>query len=65
MTWEVAGAASDRPLKEPVTPYGPYPCKAISKILNRTSVDGDEIIIYAGKELNWHTLAYYVILCVF
>ncbi|KOB68800.1 putative lethal (2) giant larvae [Operophtera brumata] len=33
----VAGAASDRPLKEPVTPYGPYPCKAITKILNRTS----------------------------
>ncbi|CAH0719560.1 unnamed protein product, partial [Brenthis ino] len=46
--WEVAGAASDRPLKEPVTPYGPYPCKAISKILNRTSVDGDEIVIFAG-----------------
>ncbi|KAF9421001.1 hypothetical protein HW555_002984, partial [Spodoptera exigua] len=48
VTWEVAGAASDRPLKEPITPYGPYPCKAISKILNRTSVDGDEITIYAG-----------------
>ncbi|XP_061377148.1 lethal(2) giant larvae protein homolog 1 isoform X1 [Danaus plexippus] len=48
VTWEVAGAASDRPLKEPVTPYGPYPCKAISKILNRTSVGGDELIIFAG-----------------
>ncbi|XP_072932199.1 lethal(2) giant larvae protein homolog 1 isoform X2 [Epargyreus clarus] len=48
VTWEVAGAASDRPLKEPITPYGPYPCKAISKFLNRTSVDGDEITIYAG-----------------
>nr|CBH09297.1 putative lethal (2) giant larvae [Heliconius melpomene] len=48
VTWEVAGASSDRPLKEPVTPYGPYPCKAISKILNRSSVDGDEIVIYAG-----------------
>ncbi|XP_026490787.2 lethal(2) giant larvae protein isoform X1 [Vanessa tameamea] len=48
VTWEVAGAASDRPLKEPVTPYGPYPCKAINKILTRTSVDGDEITIYAG-----------------
>ncbi|CAH2980453.1 unnamed protein product [Chilo suppressalis] len=48
VTWEVAAAASERPLKEPVTPYGPYPCKAISKILNRTSVDGEEIIIYAG-----------------
>ncbi|KAL4709933.1 hypothetical protein ACJJTC_003896 [Scirpophaga incertulas] len=48
VTWEVAAAASDRPLKEPVTPYGPYPCKAISKILTRTSVDGQEILIYAG-----------------
>ncbi|XP_045535605.1 lethal(2) giant larvae protein [Papilio machaon] len=48
VTWEVAGASSDRPLKEPITPYGPYPCKAISKILIRTSVDNDEIIIYAG-----------------
>ncbi|KAL0840991.1 hypothetical protein ABMA28_014771 [Loxostege sticticalis] len=48
VTWEVAAAASDRPLKEPVTPYGPYPCKAISKILTRTSVDGDEIVIYSG-----------------
>ncbi|XP_049868986.1 lethal(2) giant larvae protein isoform X2 [Pectinophora gossypiella] len=48
VTWEVAGAASDRPLKEPVTPYGPYPCKAISKILNRTDVSGEEITIFAG-----------------
>ncbi|XP_037293654.1 lethal(2) giant larvae protein isoform X3 [Manduca sexta] len=48
VTWEVAGAASDRPLKEPVTPYGPYPCKAITKILNRTSIDGEELIVYAG-----------------
>ncbi|XP_028172774.1 lethal(2) giant larvae protein isoform X4 [Ostrinia furnacalis] len=48
VTWEVAAAASDRPLKEPVTPYGPYPCKAISKILTRTSVDGEEIVIYSG-----------------
>ncbi|XP_013142999.1 PREDICTED: lethal(2) giant larvae protein, partial [Papilio polytes] len=48
VTWEVAGAASDRPLKEPITPYGPYPCKAISKILIRTSVDNEEITIYAG-----------------
>ncbi|CAH2037874.1 unnamed protein product, partial [Iphiclides podalirius] len=48
VTWEVAGASSDRPLKEPITPYGPYPCKAISKILIRTSVDNDEITIYAG-----------------
>uniref|UniRef100_A0AAU8EGR6 Lethal (2) giant larvae n=1 Tax=Grapholita molesta TaxID=192188 RepID=A0AAU8EGR6_GRAMO len=47
VTWEVGGA-SDRPLKEPVTPYGPYPCKAITKILNRTSVTGEEITIYAG-----------------
>ncbi|KAI8435696.1 hypothetical protein MSG28_003949 [Choristoneura fumiferana] len=38
VTWEVGGGASDRPLKEPITPYGPYPCKAITKILNRTSV---------------------------
>ncbi|XP_026317758.1 protein lethal(2) giant larvae [Hyposmocoma kahamanoa] len=48
VTWEVAGAASDRPLKEPVTPYGPYPCKAINKILIRTSIDGEEVTIYAG-----------------
>ncbi|XP_034830505.1 lethal(2) giant larvae protein homolog 1 isoform X3 [Maniola hyperantus] len=48
VTWEVASTASDRPLKEPVTPYGPYPCKSITKILNRTSVDGEEITIYAG-----------------
>lgn len=48
VTWEVGGGASDRPLKEPVTPYGPYPCKAITKILNRTSVTGEEITIYAG-----------------
>ncbi|XP_028043752.1 lethal(2) giant larvae protein isoform X3 [Bombyx mandarina] len=48
VTWEVAGASSDRPLKEPVTPYGPYPCKAITKILNRTSVDGEDITIFAG-----------------
>ncbi|XP_073945065.1 LOW QUALITY PROTEIN: LLGL domain-containing protein l(2)gl [Choristoneura fumiferana] len=48
VTWEVGGGASDRPLKEPITPYGPYPCKAITKILNRTSVTGEEITIYAG-----------------
>ncbi|XP_052759396.1 lethal(2) giant larvae protein homolog 1 isoform X2 [Galleria mellonella] len=48
VTWEVSGAASERPIKEPITPYGPYPCKAITKILNRTSVNGDEILIYAG-----------------
>ncbi|XP_041978692.1 lethal(2) giant larvae protein homolog 1 [Aricia agestis] len=48
VTWEVAGAASERPLKEPITPYGPYPCKAITKLLTRTSVDGEEITIYAG-----------------
>ncbi|XP_048482979.1 lethal(2) giant larvae protein isoform X3 [Plutella xylostella] len=47
VTWE-AGGAGERALKEPVTPYGPYPCKAISKLLNRTSVDGDQITIYAG-----------------
>lgn len=49
VTWEVGGGASDRPLKEPITPYGPYPCKAITKILNRTSVAGEEITIYAGE----------------
>lgn len=48
VTWEVAGAAGERPLKEPVTPYGPYPCKAISKILIRTAQDGEELTIYAG-----------------
>lgn len=48
VTWEVAGASSDRPLKEPITPYGPFPCKAISKILTRTSVDGDELTIFTG-----------------
>ncbi|CAB3253756.1 unnamed protein product [Arctia plantaginis] len=48
VTWEVAGASSDRPLKEPITPYGPFPCKAISKILTRTSVDGEELTIFTG-----------------
>ncbi|GBP93103.1 Protein lethal(2) giant larvae, partial [Eumeta japonica] len=48
VTWEVSNSTGDRPLKEPVTPYGPYPCKAISKLLNRTSVTGDDITIFAG-----------------
>lgn len=49
VTWEVGGAGGERPLKEPVTPYGPYPCKAITKLLNRTTTTGDELTIYAGQ----------------
>lgn len=48
VTWEIHDTSGDRPLKEPITPYGPYPCKAISKLLMRTSTDGDDFIIYAG-----------------
>lgn len=43
VTWEMG-----KPLQEPVTPYGPYPCKAITKILNRTTPTGEPITIFAG-----------------
>ncbi|XP_013199710.1 lethal(2) giant larvae protein homolog 1 isoform X2 [Amyelois transitella] len=48
VSWAVGEATGERPLKEPMSPYGPYPCKAISKILTRTSVSGEEITIFAG-----------------
>ncbi|XP_053607282.1 lethal(2) giant larvae protein homolog 1 isoform X2 [Plodia interpunctella] len=46
--WAAGEAAGERPLKEPVSPYGPYPCKAITKILARTGVSGEEIAIFSG-----------------
>ncbi|XP_015589197.1 lethal(2) giant larvae protein homolog 1 isoform X2 [Cephus cinctus] len=33
---------------EPTTLYGPYPCKAVSKILVHPMDDGEEIILFAG-----------------
>ncbi|KAK0172994.1 hypothetical protein PV328_006251 [Microctonus aethiopoides] len=33
---------------EPITQYGPFPCKAISKILVYTIADDDELILFSG-----------------
>lgn len=40
----------DEPEEEPITVYGPFPCKAITKILWRKSADDDETkyVIFSG-----------------
>ncbi|XP_032178523.1 lethal(2) giant larvae protein homolog 1 isoform X3 [Mustela erminea] len=43
--------AGDSPMTQPTvatTPYGPFPCKAINKILWRNCESGDHFIIFSG-----------------
>lgn len=44
-TWSIDNG--DKPLLEPVTTYGPFPCKAITKILRKT-MDDEPLIVFAG-----------------
>uniref|UniRef100_A0A669QCX9 LLGL scribble cell polarity complex component 1 n=1 Tax=Phasianus colchicus TaxID=9054 RepID=A0A669QCX9_PHACC len=49
MVWAVGG--SGQRTQQPITatvPYGPFPCKAISKILWRTCESGNPFIIFSG-----------------
>ncbi|GIX73484.1 lethal(2) giant larvae protein homolog 1 [Caerostris extrusa] len=39
---------SSKPEEAPVPPYGPFPCKAISKVLWRSVKGGDDFTIFAG-----------------
>ncbi|GBM95723.1 Lethal(2) giant larvae 1 [Araneus ventricosus] len=39
---------SSKPQEAPVPPYGPFPCKAISKVLWRSVKGGDDFTIFAG-----------------
>ncbi|XP_046663289.1 lethal(2) giant larvae protein isoform X3 [Homalodisca vitripennis] len=43
-TWDVT---SGEPRGEPTTPYGPFPCKAITKLVWAQS-QGEELLLYAG-----------------
>uniref|UniRef100_A0A1B6LPM2 Uncharacterized protein n=1 Tax=Graphocephala atropunctata TaxID=36148 RepID=A0A1B6LPM2_9HEMI len=43
-TWDVTGG---EPRGEPTTPYGPFPCKAINKLV-WTQAQGEELLLYAG-----------------
>ncbi|XP_014234240.1 lethal(2) giant larvae protein homolog 1 isoform X2 [Trichogramma pretiosum] len=41
-------------IQAPQTPYGPYPCKSIRKIIVHPMADGDELIIFSGGMLRGH-----------
>ncbi|XP_061202715.1 lethal(2) giant larvae protein homolog 1 [Neopsephotus bourkii] len=49
MVWAVSGAGqkTQQPVMSTI-PYGPFPCKAISKILWRTCESGNPFIIFSG-----------------
>ncbi|XP_068063332.1 lethal(2) giant larvae protein homolog 1 isoform X2 [Anomalospiza imberbis] len=49
MVWAVSGTGqrSQQPVMSTI-PYGPFPCKAISKILWRTCESGNPFIIFSG-----------------
>ncbi|NXC76765.1 L2GL1 protein, partial [Anhinga anhinga] len=49
MVWAVSGASqrTQQPVMSTI-PYGPFPCKAISKILWRTCESGNPFIIFSG-----------------
>ncbi|XP_077285749.1 LLGL domain-containing protein l(2)gl isoform X2 [Arctopsyche grandis] len=47
MSWDLS-ISREKPLKEPSAPYGPYPCKAITKLLQRTTADKKNITIFSG-----------------
>ncbi|XP_054281586.1 lethal(2) giant larvae protein homolog 1-like isoform X1 [Macrosteles quadrilineatus] len=38
---------SGEPRGEPTTPYGPFPCKSITKLI-WTQAEGDDLLLYAG-----------------
>lgn len=44
-TWDIENG--EKPLSEPVTTYGPFPCKAIKKII-RKEMDDNPLIIFSG-----------------
>uniref|UniRef100_A0A8C9EXV2 LLGL scribble cell polarity complex component 1 n=1 Tax=Pavo cristatus TaxID=9049 RepID=A0A8C9EXV2_PAVCR len=49
MVWAVGG--SGQRTQQPITaviPYGPFPCKAVSKILWRTCESGNPFVIFSG-----------------
>lgn len=48
MSWDLSMTIGKEKFKEPVTLYGPYACKAVTKILKRTSTTGEEITILSG-----------------
>lgn len=45
MVWSVD--QPDKPIEDPVTTYGPFPCKAIPKILT-TQLDGKRLVAFSG-----------------
>ncbi|CAH1129271.1 unnamed protein product [Ceutorhynchus assimilis] len=45
MEWDIN--QSEKPCGEPVSPYGPYSCKAIPKIMTR-EWEGESLIIFSG-----------------
>nr|UYR00238.1 lethal(2) giant larvae protein [Plectrocnemia conspersa] len=47
VVWDLT-PTKDKKIREPSAPYGPYSCKAITKLLQRTSVTGEDITIFAG-----------------
>lgn len=48
MSWELL-INREKPFKDPVAPYGPYPCKAITKLLQRTNANKENITIFSGN----------------
>ncbi|XP_018324100.2 uncharacterized protein LOC108736234 [Agrilus planipennis] len=45
VTWEITNG--EKPLSDPVTTYGPFPCKAIPKLLRR-QLQGHPLIVFSG-----------------
>ncbi|XP_015216014.1 lethal(2) giant larvae protein homolog 1 isoform X2 [Lepisosteus oculatus] len=51
MVWAVNGGGGGLRTQQPVTsiiPYGPFPCKAINKILWRTTESGAPFVLFSG-----------------
>uniref|UniRef100_A0A8C9RIE4 LLGL scribble cell polarity complex component 1 n=1 Tax=Scleropages formosus TaxID=113540 RepID=A0A8C9RIE4_SCLFO len=48
MTWPVSSALSTQQPSTSVIPYGPFPCKAINKIVWRTTESGAPLVVFSG-----------------
>lgn len=47
MAWQINGDDDDNGDPEPTTTYGPFPCKAIPKLI-RKELNGEPLIAFSG-----------------
>lgn len=47
MSWQINGDDENGEDNEPTTTYGPFPCKAIPKII-RKELNGEPLIVFSG-----------------